>query len=740
MLEMRELADALATAHTPPRRYTAPRVPDRLLYRHRVMQALDATSDSSVICLNAPGGFGKTMALAQWVSKDDRPSVWLSVRQAAADADWLAQALMDGLADRGLVADRVVLGGSVNPAAWHLDTLPLIEEALAGAAQPFVVVVDNAQVISGSRWECLAESVAISLPVGAQLAISTRDSMPGTLWRMRSRGQVALIGPDVLAFDEDESGGVLRRLGLAPTHDQVHALVESTRGWPVTVYLAGSSKKGRGHAFASASTSAETTAYLRDEIVGRLSRADAEFLSRVGVLSSLDAEACDEVAATTGSLERLRRLSSAAHLLWADDDSAVRFRMNPLLADVMTEMLREHDSAAWRAAHVAASRVDARRSDDDGAVHHAKLGVDDARLAELVWSRAPFLLAGGQYTVLQRWLDGLDEDRLREHCGLALSAAWVASHAGDMPRMSRLALAAEERAEHDPEFCLDADLLAATIGANGLVHMEAAARAFIDGKPRDDPWQTLSHFLLGVALLLRDEPQQADVALGEGRRLAVAHELPVMVAHCQAALADVAMAQGEEQRALSCIRASREMAARYRLDTITTTAPIFTTSAAGYVLEGRFADARREAVRALRLTALMRTIAPWHAVQGRLVLAQVSLALGDPERARMLTDEASDERGPATASVVLDRLFTQTLERLASISSSLADSTALTTAEVRVLQYLPTHLSFPQIADELFVSRHTVKTQAMSAYRKLGVHTRTEAILRARSAGLLPPA
>ena len=44
------------------------------------------------------------------------------------------------------------------------------------------------------------------------------------------------------------------------------------------------------------------------------------------------------------------------------------------------------------------------------------------------------------------------------------------------------------------------------------------------------------------------------------------------------------------------------------------------------------------------------------------------------------------------------------------------------------------------IADELFVSRHTVKTQAMSTYRKLGAHTRTEAIARARNAGLLPPA
>lgn len=66
-------------------------------------------------------------------------------------------------------------------------------------------------------------------------------------------------------------------------------------------------------------------------------------------------------------------------------------------------------------------------------------------------------------------------------------------------------------------------------------------------------------------------------------------------------------------------------------------------------------------------------------------------------------------------------------------------SALLTTAEIRILQYLPTHLSFPEIANELFVSRHTVKTQALAAYRKLGVHSRSEAIAKAREAGLLPP-
>jgi LuxR family transcriptional regulator, maltose regulon positive regulatory protein len=49
---------------------------------------------------------------------------------------------------------------------------------------------------------------------------------------------------------------------------------------------------------------------------------------------------------------------------------------------------------------------------------------------------------------------------------------------------------------------------------------------------------------------------------------------------------------------------------------------------------------------------------------------------------------------------------------------------------------LSTHLSFPQIAAELFQSRHTIKSEAMSIYRKLGACSRSQAVARARELGL----
>jgi LuxR family maltose regulon positive regulatory protein len=64
-------------------------------------------------------------------------------------------------------------------------------------------------------------------------------------------------------------------------------------------------------------------------------------------------------------------------------------------------------------------------------------------------------------------------------------------------------------------------------------------------------------------------------------------------------------------------------------------------------------------------------------------------------------------------------------------------ASSLTTAELRVLPLLPTYLSFREIGERLFVSQHTVKSQAVSIYRKLGVSSRGEAIEHAQQFGLL---
>ena len=72
-----------------------------------------------------------------------------------------------------------------------------------------------------------------------------------------------------------------------------------------------------------------------------------------------------------------------------------------------------------------------------------------------------------------------------------------------------------------------------------------------------------------------------------------------------------------------------------------------------------------------------------------------------------------------------------------STARAVPGASALTAAELRLLPMLATHLSVPEIATELYLSPHTIKSQMKSIYRKLGSTSRTRTVTHARELGLL---
>jgi LuxR family transcriptional regulator, maltose regulon positive regulatory protein len=155
-------------------------------------------------------------------------------------------------------------------------------------------------------------------------------------------------------------------------------------------------------------------------------------------------------------------------------------------------------------------------------------------------------------------------------------------------------------------------------------------------------------------------------------------------------------------------------------------------------------------------------------VQAFLLEAIARDALGDPGAARRALERALDLAKPEglvfpflldAAPGLLDRhrrLGTAHADTIAAILNVLAGVEPgtgqspgadglrgllepLSHSEIRVLRYLPTKLSVPEIADQLYLSVNTVKTHMRHLYDKLGAHRRHEAVERARILGLLAP-
>ena len=102
---------------------------------------------------------------------------------------------------------------------------------------------------------------------------------------------------------------------------------------------------------------------------------------------------------------------------------------------------------------------------------------------------------------------------------------------------------------------------------------------------------------------------------------------------------------------------------------------------------------------------------------------------GGAEQARDAPDRAEQARDPRA-------LFERT--QIARVRGpGVPGASALTASELRLLPMLSTHLTTAEIAAELFLSRHTIKSRMKSIYRKLNASTRREAVAQARDLGLL---
>jgi LuxR family transcriptional regulator, maltose regulon positive regulatory protein len=210
----------------------------------------------------------------------------------------------------------------------------------------------------------------------------------------------------------------------------------------------------------------------------------------------------------------------------------------------------------------------------------------------------------------------------------------------------------------------------------------------------------------------------------------------VFLAHAQLAL--LAARDGAWGEAAERARAAEALVEESGLGDYSASAIVHVAMARVALHEARPQDVQAALTRAHRLRPLLNHSIPWLTIGVGLEIARTHIALGDAGAARTVFRETEEvlELRPEMGSFGEDAR--ELRDRLAATSGSDgAWAMSLTGAELRLLPYLATHLTVPEIANRLFISRNTVKTEAVSIYRKLSASSRSEAIERAVEVGLL---
>jgi LuxR family maltose regulon positive regulatory protein len=684
------------------RRPAVPPTAAQAVVRTVLVNRLCGLADGALATIVAPAGYGKTTLLYQWAERDGRPVLWIDLEPEDDDAEIVEARLEPVAREPGLLA-----------------------------------LVDDVHVLRSRAALDVLERVLSHAADGTTVALASRRPPPFSLARLRAEGRLLELGGGDLALSGREAETLLRRTGvLLPRHDAA-TLTERFEGWPAALFLAALSLREGTPASSLGGDDRFLADYLGTEHLAGLSSPQRRFTSETSVLGELTVESCDSLLGR-GDSRRMLDALEVAGMIVPLDHRRERYRYPRIVREFLRADLERSEPERARALHHAAAVRAAESGALEEAIEHATAAGDVAGVAEFAERLAVSACGRGRLDLLEPALELLHDGPIEPHPDLCMAASWLHALRGRAPEAQRWTDAAVRGlGGEDPRLHVLAGLRCRDGADQMLDDANAACRRLAPGHA----WRPAALLTRGTALLLAGDTARAGHDLVEGVEIAAAAGATELQLVGLALLALLALAENEradaeafagEADSLSELEPPSDSVASLLLEAV---------GARNAARRGELGEAAVRLERAEELLPLATYAVPWLSALALLELVHVKLALADADGARALLRCVSDIlRVRPRLGVVVQH--TAELDRR---TRALAEpegrwATSLTPAERRLLPLLATHLSFREIGERLYVSRNTVKTQAIAVYRKFGVTSRSAAIERAVALGLIDEA
>jgi LuxR family maltose regulon positive regulatory protein len=707
-----------------------------------------AAAQSPIITVAAPPGYGKTMLLAQWAERVGPRVAWVSCDDGDNDPVVLLSALAVAL-DRIEPIDPTIFSALVSSGA-DITVVPRFVSAIAAMHRPVTVVLDHAEAVTNKQCLNTIAEFALRLPPGWQLAVASRAGVPLPVARLRAQGRIVEVSAEDLAMGPEEAASLLEGAGAELGKASIHEMLQRTEGWPAGLYIAalaikaGTRRSEVGFTFTGDDIFMGD--YLRSELLDRVSGAVASFLTRTSVLDRMCGSLCDAILDGEGSQRLLERLESRNLLIVPLDRRREWYRYHHLLQELLQAELRRREPELVQDLHFRAAGWYEANAMPEAAIRHAQAAADYDRVARLVLELAQPVWASGRVETVLRWMEWLRDVTSAEHYGaIAVHGSLIFALLGQPSEAERWAAAAERATPVGilPDGSTMQGTLAylrAILCRDGIAVMRRDAQIAWDGLSPASPYRATMLYTEGISYLLEGEPARADPiltrAFGDATR---AGALPlaalILAERCAVAAERDGWPEIIElaQRAVTIVEDGR-------LDDYWTSALVYAWATRAALHRGDISKARFYLGRAARLRPLLTYALPVVSVQALLELARCYLTLADPAGTAAILHQVHDilQQRPdlGVLTKLAGQLESQLESQLGKTGANAVGASSLTAAELRLLPLLSTHLSYREIGERLYVSSHTVKTQAYSAYRKLGASSRSEAVTRVHELGL----
>jgi LuxR family transcriptional regulator, maltose regulon positive regulatory protein len=718
------------------------------VYRSGLVDRLLAAPGASVVSITGPPGYGKSTLLAQWVERAARPVASVSLDPGDNDPAVLMAYMAAALGriepvDVEACRTRVPSGSSV-----PVTIARRVAAVMSSMSAPITLALDHVETVRNPQCRDAIAELAAHVPPGHQFAVTSRGEPPLRLGALRLGADVVEIGVDDLAMDVVEARALVEAAGADVGDAELADLVRTTEGWPVGLYLAALVAK------AGAGLDGDVTSnltgddrlvadYLRAELLSHLPERTVNFLIRTSVLERLTGGLCDAVTRSEGSAVLLESLARSNLLVVPLDRRGEWYRYHHLFAGLLRSELDRREPRTVPDLHARAGAWHVSHGRPEDAIPHAQAAGDTDMAARLVAEVAFPAYAGGRVDTCLAWIEWFaDKGAAGRYPEVAVLGAVVNALLGRSAAADEWAAISE--GSDEPGSPPDGSTmeswraqLRAFLCRSGVHGLRRDTEVALAGLAAGSQWRASALVMRGIAALLDADPERADVTFGQAFEVAVHVGAFPAAAVALAERALLALERHDRDEADDLVERALAVVVRAELQDYPMNALLYVVAGRAAAQRGDVEGARALVSRAARLRVGLTRAIPYLAVQVRLELARAYLELSDAAGARLVLREVRDVLQVRPDLGILPAEAAALRDKLAAMGPGTVGASSLTTAELRLLPMLPTHLTFREMGERLHVSRHTIKTQAMSVYRKLGVSSRGEAIARVHEVGLL---
>jgi LuxR family maltose regulon positive regulatory protein len=483
--------------------------------------------------------------------------------------------------------------------------------------------------------------------------------------------------------------------------------------------------------------------YLRSELLEQISGAEVSFLTRTSVLDRMCGPLCDAILGEHGSGAVLEQLEARNLLVVPLDRRREWYRYHHLLQELLRAELQRREPYLIQDLHFRAAMWFEANAIPEAAIDYAQAAGDYDRVARLILELQQPVWAVGRVETVRRWMEGIRDVTAAENYGaIAVHGSLIFALLGQASEAERWVAAAERASPAGilPDGSTMEGTLAylrAILCRDGAAEMRRDAKIARDGLSPASPYQATMLYAEGLSHLIEDDPAQADPILARALDVSAHAGAPPLTALVLAQQCHLAARRRSWAEVTSLAERAAAILQDVHLDDYWTSALVYAWAARAALHQGNGSQGRFYLGRASRLRPLLTYMLPVVSVQVLLEMTRCYIKLADRAGAAAVLAQAHGILQQRPDLGILPAQADRLQAKLATVEARAAGPSALTAAELRLLPLLSTHLPVSEIAAELFLSPHTVKSEMKSIYRKLGATSRTQAVTRSRELGLL---